>query len=158
METICLIFYINFLCYYYPDLFCMHFGFWHPYISFHFYLRCFFTILVSIVFLNGGIFFVDYKNTGGGYNHIHVHVHVNPTTKQVITLTPQCLQHNYIHRHNYKASSSLTVSLLCTSIIYELMIILFHLQMMTIFYFTYRIVCSLQLSKGMCVLNLSLEF
>ena len=41
-----------------------------------------------------------------------------------------------------KVCSSMKVSLLYISIIYELIIILFHLQMMSILYFTYRTVCS----------------
>ena len=41
-----------------------------------------------------------------------------------------------------KVCSSMKVSLLYISIIYELIIILFHLQMMSILYFTYTTVCS----------------
>ena len=40
-----------------------------------------------------------------------------------------------------KACSSMKVSLLYILIIYELIIILFHLQIMSIFYFTYSTVC-----------------
>ena len=88
-----------------------------------FLLKMIFIILVSIVFLNGGIFFCRLQKYWCKYKNHTI----------IIALTLQCLHHNYIHRHNYKACSSLKVSILCISIIYELIIILIHLQTMTIF-------------------------
>ena len=83
-----------------------------------FLLKTFFIILVSIVFfLNGVNIFVDWCKL---YNY-----------------------HMKSYNHNsIKACTSMKVSLLYISIIYELIIVLFHLQMMSIFYFTYSTVCS----------------
>ena len=53
-----------------------------------------------------------------------------------------------------KVCSSMKVSLLYISTIYELIIILFHLQMMSILDFTYRTVCSpTRSSVSHCVNN-----
>ena len=74
------------------------------------------------------IFFVDCRNTGVSY----------------ISFNHKCI----------KVCSSMKVSLLYISINYELTIILFHLQMMSILYFTYRTVCSpTRSSVSHCVNN-----
>ena len=46
----------------------MLFGFWRPYILFHFYWKCFLLFLFPLFFLwMGWIFFVDCRNTGVSY-------------------------------------------------------------------------------------------
>ena len=66
---------------------------------------------------------------------------------------------SYTFNHKcIKVCSSMKVSLLYILIIYELIIILFHLQMMSILYFTYRTVCSpTRSSVSHCVNNSVLQ-
>ena len=104
-----------------------------------FLLKMFFIILVFIVFfsLNGVNMFVQCR-LQKYWCKLHVYI-----------------MKSYNHKC-IKACSSMKVSLLYTSIIYdyELVIILFHLQMMSIFYFSYSSVCSpTRSSVSHCVNN-----